>query len=482
MFYYLVHLSEHEGVRVNLFSSHTVSVKNPLMIGLDGVFIMLAVICGVHLRFWNSPAELDSYIRYPAFPLKVLIVVMTFQICFYYSNLYSFSAFQRFSRQMVSLTQSLGAGSLILGLAYFVFPGLLIGRGVFLISTFLIGIFVLASRMALEKAGGIQQNVLILGTQQTALLVAAELKHRDDLGLRFIGFVPGEMNGNHQPHNEPAEGPVLGSAAELQSVTAQYRISRIVVALEDRRKMLPIPELVKLRIAGILVEDAHTALSSLTGRVWLNLVQPSWFIFSDGFHRSSFLLMLKRVSDFLFAMAGLVLTSPIMALVAIAVRADSSGPILLRQTRVGLKGKPFQLLKFRSMCPDAEQRTGALWAQENDPRVTRVGKVLRKFRLDELPQFINVIRGDMSFVGPRPERPIFVEQLRQQIPYYEERHSVRPGLTGWAQVKYRYGSNIHDAARKLEYDLFYLKNMSLMFDILILAKTIRVVLTGRHGR
>ncbi|MCL4849834.1 MAG: exopolysaccharide biosynthesis polyprenyl glycosylphosphotransferase, partial [Bryobacteraceae bacterium] len=219
-----------------------------------------------------------------------------------------------------------------------------------------------------------------------------------------------------------------------------------------------------------------------TGRVWLELVQPSWFIFSNGFSRSPLLLLLKRVADVCFAGVGLAVGWPLMLLIAMAIRLDSRGPVIFRQTRMGLNGRHFEVLKFRSMYADAEARTGACWAEEDDPRVTRVGWILRKFRLDEIPQFVNILRGDMSFVGPRPERPVFVDQLRSQVPYYDQRHSVRPGLTGWAQVEYSYGASVEDAIRKLEYELFYLKNMSAFFDLVIVLKTIRVVLRGRYGR
>jgi len=219
-------------------------------------------------------------------------------------------------------------------------------------------------------------------------------------------------------------------------------------------------------------------ISSLSGRVWLETVKPSWFVFSDGFQRSKTILILKRAIDLASGLLGLVVCLPVMILVALAIRLDSKGSVIYRQRRVGLGGRCFEVLKFRSMRMDAEVGTGACWAIKGDPRVTRIGRFLRKYRLDELPQFMNVIRGEMSLVGPRPERPNFVEELRRQISYYDERHSVRPGITGWAQVQYRYGSSLEDAVRKLEYDLFYLKNMSIFFDCAIILKTIRIVFTG----
>jgi sugar transferase (PEP-CTERM system associated) len=270
--------------------------------------------------------------------------------------------------------------------------------------------------------------------------------------------------------------------AAIEAITRERAISRIVVALDDRRGVLPTRELVTLRVQGLRVDDASTALAALTGRISLRSVKPSWFVFSEGFHRSRWNDLLKRILDLVVGTVGLIVSLPLMILVALAVRLDSKGPIIYRQTRVGRMGKHFEVLKFRSMRVDAEQTTGAQWASENDPRTTLTGRFLRKYRLDELPQFINVIRGDMSFVGPRPERPCFVEELREKIPYYDERHSVRPGLTGWAQVRYTYGSSIEDAFQKLEYDLFYLKNMSLTFDLAIIFQTIRIVLGGHGGR
>jgi sugar transferase (PEP-CTERM system associated) len=240
--------------------------------------------------------------------------------------------------------------------------------------------------------------------------------------------------------------------------------------------------LVRIRVQGVRVEDAPSTMAALTGRVWLDTVKPSWFVFSDGFRRARLIVLCKRIFDIIFSLIGLVLSLPIMAVVAAAIRLESRGPVIYKQSRVGLGGRCFNVLKFRSMRADAEAKSGAQWAQSDDPRITLVGRYIRKFRLDELPQFINVIRGDMSFVGPRPERPVFVDMLRKEISYYDERHSVRPGLTGWAQVQYPYGASIEDAFRKLEYDLFYLKNMSLSFDVAIIFQTIRTVCTGHGAR
>jgi sugar transferase (PEP-CTERM system associated) len=409
--------------------------------------------------------------------------VAILQTCFYYCNLYDLSAIRHRHEQWISLGQSVGAGCLLLGLLYFVFPSLVIGRGVFFISVVLVAGFVMASRTALDhiwQVAAPKENIVILGTQELAATVARELRQRDDLNVHLLGFV--SIGGPESQAGEIGGSPVIGTASELEAIVAEQAVSRIVVALEDRRNALPTRELVRMKVSGVRVEDAHSTISALSGRVWLETIKPSWFVFSDGFRRSAVTLVLKRAIDLSCGVVGLLVSLPVMLLVMLAIRLDSKGPAIFRQTRVGLRGKCFELLKFRSMRADAEARNGAQWASQQDPRVTRVGRFLRKYRLDELPQFVNVIRGDMSFVGPRPERPVFVDQLRKEISYYDERHTVRPGLTGWAQVQYRYGSSVQDAIRKLEYDLFYLKNMSVMFDCAIIFKTIGIVLTGSGSR
>lgn len=449
---------------------------------IEGVLIVLALLCGVTIRFWNQPAELEAIVQFPDFAFRISMIVLIMLVSFYCGNLYSQTIGGRTWRQLFSLAHSLGVGCLILGIIYFFFPQLIIGRGVFLISFILMGLGVLTCRLTLDRVWNLapaRENFLILGTRNAAQAVARELENRrEDLNFRLAGFVSASEPGDPGVIEEKTLGPL----ADLQNLVARHKVSRIVVALENRRGTLPLHDLVTLRMRGVEIVDAPTALAALTGRVWLDLLQPSWFIFQSGFRRSSVTLWLKRLVDVLLASIGFILTAPVMLIVAALVKLDSRGPALYRQTRVGLNGRHFELLKFRSMRTDAEKYTGAQWAQQNDPRVTRLGRFLRKFRLDELPQFVNILRGDMSFVGPRPERPVFVHQLKQVIPYYDERHFVRPGLTGWAQVEYNYGASLEDAARKLEYDLFYLKNMSVMLDLLIVLKTVKVVLSGSQSR
>lgn len=465
---------------IRLFNQY-ISPKSVVLLLMEVGLITLALLSAVWIRFWNSTLEFDAYITLPTFFPQAAVFVVTLQICFYYCDLYSLNVIRGRHEQLIATGQSVGAGCLLLGILYYIFPALVLSRGVFFISVSLVPAFITFSRIALDQiwqAAAPRENVIILGTESLACLVAGELSKRKDLNIALSGFF--DLKATH-PVETLCGLPVLGTGEALQSVVEENNISRIIVALEDRRNILPTRELVRLRVQGIRVEDAHTTISALTGRVWLQTVKPSWFVFSDGFRRSTITYIAKRAIDLGCGVIGLVCSLPIMCLVAIAIRLDSPGPIFFRQTRVGLGGKSFLLIKFRSMYINAEAG-GAQWAQENDPRATKVGYYLRKYRLDEIPQFLNVIRGEMSLVGPRPERPEFVENLRKHISYYDERHSVRPGVTGWAQVQYQYGSTLEDAIRKLEYDLFYLKNVSTFFDCAIILDTVRIVLTGRGAK
>jgi len=389
---------------IQVFNQY-VSPKNVLLMLLESGLIALALVCGVRIRFGDSVEGFAAYVTLPDFAVQALVFVITLQICFYYCQLYNTSAIRSRNEQWMALGQSLGSGCLLLGVVYFIFPALVLGRGIFFISLALVPAFVVINRITLDRiwiAAAPREQVLVLGVSRLAVVVASELTRRNDLNVRFAGFVESnDANG----HPDLIHGPILGRSADLQSIAAEHGISRVIVALEDRRNSLPIRDLLRLKVQGVRIEDAQSAIAGLTGRVWLETVRPSWFIFSDGFRRSALILIMKRALDLACAILGLILSLPIMFLVAILISLDSPGPVIYRQRRVGLRGKCFDVLKFRSMRTDAENGTGAQWAVQNDPRVTRIGRWLRQYRVDELPQFINVIRGEMSFVGPRPERP-----------------------------------------------------------------------------
>jgi sugar transferase (PEP-CTERM system associated) len=270
---------------------------------------------------------------------------------------------------------------------------------------------------------------------------------------------------------------------DLLAIVGEHKINLIVVALDDRRGRMPVEELLQCRMAGIRVEEATSFFERLTGKILVSNLRPSWLVFSRGFSNPRAVRNVKRLVELVASLVLLLLTGPLFALTALLIKLDSHGPVIYRQKRVGEYGKTFDLLKLRTMHADAENGTGPVWAsREDDPRITRVGRFLRKTRLDELPQLVNVLRGEMSFVGPRPERPHFVEKLGQVIPYYHERHNVKPGITGWAQVKFGYASTIEDAENKLQFDLFYIKNMSLLFDLTVVLQTLKVIVLGRGAR
>lgn len=461
-------------------ANQEVSFKSLLLVTTEAMLILLALVVGARLRFWNDWEGFATYTARPSFGWSAFVILVTFQACFYYNDLYDLTAVRRMAEAVVRLGQSLGAACLILAFVYFVTPSLLLGNGVVFLTIPVVLTLAACMRVLVDAAWSMTaspQRVLILGHGNLARQVAEQFRRRVDLNVEVKGFV-GSQDGPLVSESGETLAEWVGDISDLTDAANLWRIDRIVVALENQRGALPVRELVKLRVGGVRIEDASSAIASLTGRVWIETVRPSWFVYTDGFRRSSFTEAIKRALDLALGLIGLAITAPIMAVTAILIKFDSPGPCLYRQTRVGLGGRTFEVLKFRSMRVDAEAG-GAQFAKQGDARVTRLGNVLRKYRLDELPQFINVIRGEMSFVGPRPERPVFVEQFRQVIPYYDERHSVRPGLTGWAQVRYPYGAGVEDTFRKLEYDLFYLQNMSILFDVFIVFETVRTVLFGR---
>jgi exopolysaccharide biosynthesis polyprenyl glycosylphosphotransferase len=308
--------------------------------------------------------------------------------------------------------------------------------------------------------------------------IAATVATRPELGLRPMGYV----DDSHEPGTELAGLKVLGRLADFNAIVTERKPGRIVVGLAERRQKLPIEDLLRLRLSGVHIEEAATTFQAAFARVPTRGLNHSHLIFSSELGPLPRNLRLQTLYSMLLALAALILAAPVMVLVAIAVRITSPGPVLFRQVRVGLRGQLFTIYKFRSMVVDAEAKTGAVWASRNDPRVTAIGAFLRKTRLDELPQLFNVIRREMSVVGPRPERPEFVQTLTELIPFYAHRHSVKPGITGWAQINYKYGESVEDAVKKLEYDMYYIKNLSPSLDFYIMFHTAKAMLASGLGQ
>lgn len=317
-----------------------------------------------------------------------------------------------------------------------------------------------------------RERVYVLGTGDSALRLLEGLRQRSELGIEVVGWT-GKIAG------ELTRETV---AQDLLGVTHEKGVQRVIVAMEDRRGTLPVEELLALRLGGVKVEEATSWLEKISGRIEVEQLYPSWLVFADGFRFSRGFSLAQRLFSMSAAALGLLLTLPLFPFILLAIKLDSPGPVLYRQKRVGLGGRNFYCYKFRTMRQDAEADTGATWAADDDPRITRTGKFLRISRLDELPQLWCVLKGDMHFVGPRPERPEFVEWLSREIPYYGVRHSVRPGITGWAQVQYKYGNTLQDAREKLQYDLFYIKNTSVGLDFWVIFQTVKIVLLGRGAR
>lgn len=304
------------------------------------------------------------------------------------------------------------------------------------------------------------------------------------VGSRRFGMVEivGSLIGKNERIEKHPDAPgIIGTYEQVARVVEEQRVTTVVVCLEDRRSVLPVEQLLDLKAMGIDVRDGHQLFEEVSGRLSIDSLRPSALVFSNGFKQRMITRIMKRFGDMMIAIGGLLVLFPLFLLVAFLIKVDSSGPVFYRQVRVGLRGRPFLIWKFRSMVQDAEN-AGPRWAQAGDPRISRVGWWLRKTRIDEFPQLINVLKGEMSLVGPRPERPVFVQDLRKTIPYYDLRHTVRPGITGWAQVKFRYGASVEDAHMKLQYDLYYVKRLSFRIDMSVLVQTVRVMLLGEGAQ
>jgi sugar transferase (PEP-CTERM system associated) len=407
---------------------------------------------------------------------KIALVTVVCQLCLYYNDFYDLTIVQSNRELVVRLLQAVGAASIVLAALYFSVPALMIGDGIYVsaLLVFLIGI--LGWRLLFNRLSGslrLEERILVVGTGNAARTVARQILDQRDFAYRVVGFIDDDASRVGERIVNPA---IVGTPADIPALIERHQIDRIVVGLADRRGKLPVEQLLGAKLAGVRIEDATTTYERITGKILLDDLRPSWLIFSDGFRVSRMTRWIKRAIDLTLSLVMGLLALPVMALTALAIWLEDGGPVLYRQERVGEGGRPFTLSKFRSMRTDAEKAGKPIWARDGDDRVTRVGRVIRKTRLDELPQLWNVLRGDMSFVGPRPERAYFVAELARQIPFYQQRHAVKPGVTGWAQVKYRYGSSVEDAMEKLRYDLYYIKHLSVFFDLTIVFDTVKVVL------
>jgi sugar transferase (PEP-CTERM system associated) len=451
---------------MQLFNRH-VSARSLTVFGGELFLIFGSVALAASLQ---GAADLSSSLW------RILLVTVVCQLCLYYNDFYDLTLVYSSRELVVRLLQAVGAASIVLAALYFIIPSLMIGDGIFVsaLAVFVIGI--LGWRLLFNYLTGslkMEERILVVGTGASARRVVRQILDQREFAYRVIGFIDDDASRIGERIVNPG---IVGTPADMASLIATHQIDRIVVGLADRRGKLPIEELLRAKMAGIRVEDATTTYERVTGKIMLDDLRPSWLIFSDGFHVSRATRWMKRTADLTFALVLAVLASPLMLLTAIAILIETGRPLFYCQERVGENGKIFTLCKFRSMRQDAEKGGTPIWATDGDSRITRVGRFIRKTRLDELPQIWNVLLGAMSFVGPRPERPYFVTELAKEIPFYQQRHAVKPGLTGWAQVKYRYGASLEDAMEKLRYDLYYIKHLSVSFDLTIVFDTVKVVL------
>jgi len=453
------------------------NARTILLLLVEALLLFSGLIVAVYVRLGAIDAEDALIVRHGFY--KAALATVFCLTSFYLFDLYDFIVMHDRGELVLRLLQALGLAWIALALLFYVVPQVMIGRGVSFIAL-PIALFLMVSwRLAIHWVLGhpeLGERILIVGSGSFAIELARETLNRPDAGFRVIGFVD----------NDPAlvgksliNPKVIGLTSELASLVKRENVDRLVVAMGDRRGQFPTQELLRLSLSGdVSIEESASFYERLTGRVLLDMIRPSWLIFSSRGRRARANEVLRIIIHRIIALLGAILSLPIAVLTALLIKIDSRGPILYKQERVGQNGRTFTLMKFRSMRVDAE-KDGPVWASSGDDRMTRVGKIIRKIRVDEIPQFWSILRGDMNFVGPRPERPHFVSQLAQEIDYYEQRHLVAPGLTGWAQIKYPYGASIADAKKKLEYDLYYIKNQNLALDATIMFETIKTILSGR---
>jgi sugar transferase (PEP-CTERM system associated) len=451
-----------------------------LLLSLDAASVVIGLLTAISLRLRDHRA-IAQYLSGPHIVARFALVILVFGIALYYSDLYDRSSLNSGVEVFMGLLQALGSACLVLAMIYYWDEDISLGRGIAAMSGPAIFALMLGSRAVLSKTSLLlygPKRVLVVGTGSTGISAVREIISRPELNLKVEGFL--DEHGLNIGKSLVNPG-IIGAVGEVETIVNDRRIDSIILSLKERRGNMPVSELLHLKFGGVEVEDAHSFIEKVTGRIHLEQISPSWLILSDGFRKSQFLYAVKRAFDVVIALIAFVLALPLMVLVAIAIWMETGSPVLFRQERTGFKGRSFKIMKFRSMCHSAE-KGGPVWAASDDNRITRVGRFIRKYRLDELPQILNVLRGEMSLVGPRPERPHFCELLEEKIAFFQLRHTVRPGITGWAQVKYQYGASVEESKTKLEYDFFYIKHMSIVLDLAIIFETAKVMLYGRGSK
>ena len=446
---------------------------------VEGVIFFISLYIGAILRFSNFDLTMTEI--GPLWPRAIIISVVL--IC----SMTAMGMYDRNSRHSLSYTVlctaiAFSLGFMLVSLIFFILPELIIGRGLLLISIIVSFIAVIIGRIAFNKylnLKQINQRILVVGAGRKAVMLEKLLRRKADRrGIEIVGYV--SISDRRLIHKSKE----IRIGTSLKDFVMQNNIDEIVLAIEDRRNVLPLDDIVDCRLSGVVVSDIVSFIERRACKVLVSDLEPSWLMYSDGFKRSEINDIVKRVFDVVISCLLLIVLFPVLLLAISLMYLDDrwNGGVFYSQKRVGFNNEVYHIYKLRSMVADSESNGKPYWASENDERITRVGRILRRFRIDEIPQLLNVIKGDMSFVGPRPERPEFVNELKNNIPYFTERHRVKPGITGWAQICYPYGASIKDSQAKLEYDLYYVKNYSLFLDLIILFQTVQVVLFGKGAR
>lgn len=454
-------------------------LRNLLFVIGEGALIYAAVLIAAFLRLDSASFLYREVLG------KAIVIMAVCQTCLYYNELYNLKVTDTALEMSLRLTKALGIASILLALVYYCIPSLLIGHDIFFITLVFLIILIVSWRFGyywILKKKMFTEKVMILEGGMLSQEIIDEITSRPDSGYHVSAIISSNSTSPSASTASSGGIPRFSMNQTLCELAESLYTQKIIVAMDEKRGILPTEALLRCRMKGIQIIEGATLYEELTGKIFVEKLNPSWLIFSDGFTKSSSTRILKRITGFFVASVCLLLLLPLIGIIALAIKLDSKGPVIFKQRRSGEHGNPFMLHKFRSMIDNAEAACGPIWAATNDRRVTRVGRILRKYRLDEIPQMWNVLKGDMSFVGPRPERPEFVKKLSEKIPYYSVRHTVKPGITGWAQVSYRYGASVKDACEKLKYDLFYVKNMSLVMDLIIIFKTAKIVLLKSGAR
>jgi len=443
------------------------------------IFLSVLIACRILLGgdYW---AHLNSHIL-----PKAALIALICQTCLYYNDLYDLQIIDSFIELGIRLLQALGAAGIFLAGVYLIWPQVIIQKGVFALSLVFVIFLIVSWRFFytfILNRGILNQPILLLGSSPLARDILSEINSKKDCGYSVAIRIYEYANGNEDKEEMDPKILRRENYDDLVYFAKQFNIKKIVVALKESRGSFPTEELLKCRFEGIQILEGTNFYEMLAGKLIVEEIKPGWLIFSDGFRKSLAVRFLKRALDIVLSIGLLILLAPVFALVAVLVKIDSKGSVFFTQERVGYNQNLYMTYKFRSMIDHAESATGPVWAKEDDPRITRVGGLIRNWRIDEIPQLWTVLKGDMSIVGPRPEREIFVKELFKMIPYYAERFYVKPGISGWAQVCYGYGASVEDAVQKLNYDLFYIKNMSIFMDLLIILRTVKIVLFGKGAR